>query len=156
MSKSDESFFKEAIRIAVEAERKGNLPIGAVIVHQGSIIAQGMNSIWQPAIELTRHAEMEALRNLPLQLRQSCREMTMYTTLEPCVMCAGAIMLHRIGQLVFGSSDPYGGVSTCISTLPPYFREQFSSLEWCGPAFSSVCDPLYQRVMELVRHHKQE
>jgi len=68
LSAEDLSLLREANRLAQEAERRGNLPIGAVIALDGEIIAKGMNSIWQPTIELTRHAEMEALRNVPSSL----------------------------------------------------------------------------------------
>jgi len=156
MTKDDVLIFREAIQLAEEAERQGNLPIGAVIVYKGKIIARGMNSIWQPTLELTRHAEMEALRCMPIDLRHYCKEMTLYTTLEPCLMCAGAIMLHQIGHLVYGSSDPYGGISTCLGSLPTYFKEVFSYLHWSGPALPSECDPLYVRAMELERHKLQE
>ena len=103
-------FLREAIRLAKEAEQKGNLPIGAVIVLDGQIIARGMNAIWQPAIELTRHAEIESLRSLPPNLLASCAEMTLFTTLEPCLMCAGAILLHQIGVHVDAHVNVNAGV----------------------------------------------
>ena len=145
------SFFSEAIGLAREAELRGNLPIGAVILLDGEIVGRGMNSIWQPRLELTRHAEMEALRDVSPCLWQRSAEMTLLTTLEPCLMCAGAILLHRIGHLIFGSRDPIGGVSASLVSLPPYFQEQFSVIQWNGPAFAKDCDPLYARVQELER-----
>jgi tRNA(adenine34) deaminase len=145
------SFLREAIRLAQEAERRGNLPIGAVIVLDGEIVARGMNAIWSPAVDLTRHAEMEALRAVPSGLWPRSREMTLLTTLEPCVMCAGAILLHGIGRLAFGSRDPSGGVGETLASLPPYFREQLSLVHWIGPVLSAECDPFYTRVQELER-----
>ena len=145
------AFLRQAIRLAEEAERRGNLPIGAVITLDSQIIATGMNSIWQPTLELTRHAEMEALRHVPPHLWPRSREMALFTTLEPCLMCAGAILLHHVGRLVFGSSDPYGGVASCLDSLPPYFRQEFSLVEWTGPALPAECDPLYLRIQELER-----
>ncbi len=142
-------FFREAIRLAEEADRRGNLPIGAVIVLDGDVVARGMNSIWKPRSDLTRHAEMEALRAVPAVFWSRSREMTLLTTLEPCVMCAGAILLHRIGALVFGSTDPYGGVGACLGDLPPYFREELSLVRWTGPALPAECDRLYRRIQEL-------
>ncbi len=142
-------FFREAIRLAEEADRRGNLPIGAVIVLDGDVVARGMNAIWSPRRDLTRHAEMEALRAVPTELWPRSMEMTLYTTLEPCVMCAGAILLHRIGTVVFGSTDPYGGVGACLDDLPPYFREQLALTEWAGPVLPSECDRLYRRIQEL-------
>jgi len=151
MLEDDLLFLREAIRLAQEAEQKGNLPIGAVVILDRQIIARGMNAIWRPALELTRHAEMEALRSIPAHLRERCWEMTMVTSLEPCLMCAGAILLHRIGRLVFGSYDPYGGVASCLNDLPPYFQHEFSRVEWIGPALPVECDPLYARIRELER-----
>ncbi len=144
------SFLHEAINLAREAELRGNLPIGAVILLDGEIIGR-MNSIWQPRLDLTRHAEMDALREVQPDLWQKSGEMILLTTLEPCLMCAGAILLHRIGYLIFGSSDPIGGVSSALPSLPPYFQEQFSLIRWVGPAFAKDCDPLYSRVKELER-----
>jgi tRNA(adenine34) deaminase len=80
--------------------------------------------------------------------------MTLYTTLEPCVMCAGAILLHRMGRLVFGATDPHGGAGTCLGDLPFYFREQLAHMQWCGPGLPEECDPLFHRTMELVEQVK--
>ena len=142
-------YFAEAIHLAEEAQRNGNLPIGAVIVLDDRIVARGMNSIWKPQRDLTRHAEMEALRSVPQELWSRATEMALYTTLEPCLMCAGAILLHGIGSLIFGSSDPYGGVGKCKQAFPQYFSEQFNLINWVGPALPSSCDRLYQRIREL-------
>ena len=150
-SEQDTTYMRRAVQLAREAERRGNLPIGALICLDGEIIAEGMNSIWQPALGLTRHAEMEALRCVPEGLWSRAREMTLFTTLEPCLMCAGAILLHQIGRLVFGAADPYGGVGAALESLPPYFREQFSRVDWTGPALPAECDPLYARARELER-----
>jgi tRNA(adenine34) deaminase len=148
-SDQDTAYLRRAIHLAREAERCGNLPIGALICLDGEIVAEGMNSIWRPLVDLTRHAEMEALRSVPEYLWSRSREMTLFTTLEPCLMCAAAILLHQIGRLVFGALDPYGGVGVALQSLPPYFREQFTLLEWTGPALPAECDPLYARVREL-------
>ncbi len=142
-------YFEAAISLAEQAESLGNLPIGAVIVLDERIIARGMNSIWKPQQNLTRHAEMEALRAVPQDFWPRAREMTLYTTLEPCLMCAGAILLNGLGSLIFASSDPYGGVGSCFAVLPPYFKEQLSLIRWIGPAFPSSCDCLYQRIREI-------
>jgi tRNA(Arg) A34 adenosine deaminase TadA len=117
-----------------------------VIASGGQIIARGQNTIWSPALDLTRHAEMEALRSLHLHLHFKYSEMTLYTTLEPCLMCAGAILLYQIGRVVFGASDPYGGVASCLDRLPPYFRDVYSQIKWIGPALPEECDLLYTRV----------
>lgn len=138
---------RKAIKLAFEAEGQKNLPIGAVIRLDGEIIAEGKNAIWFPEFSLHRHAEIEALRNVPDDLwQQHARDMTLYTTLEPCLMCMGAILLHRIGRVIYGSSDDYGGAGTVIGHMPPYFEKQLFKTEWIGPAYPEECDPLYERL----------
>ncbi len=156
MPADDAKFLREAIQLAQAAEQNGNLPIGAVIVLDGHIIARGMNTIWRPATELTRHAEMEALRSLPPRFLARCADMTLYTTLEPCPMCAGAILLHQIGRVVFGASDPNGGVGAGLQHLPPYFQQVLAQIQWTGPALPAECDPLYDRAQELERRRNQD
>jgi tRNA(adenine34) deaminase len=149
ISESDILFFERTISLAGEAEKQGNLPIGAVICYGGKIIAEGKNAIWHPTFNPNRHAEIEALRSVPEHFWEHSREMTLYTTLEPCLMCMGAILLHQIGRVVFGSSDDFGGASTVIGHMPPYFENELSRIEWIGPVHADRCDPLYERVIEL-------
>jgi len=150
ISESDILFFRRAIQLALQAEKENNLPIGAVISLDGRIIAEGKNAIWFPAFNPNRHAEIEALRNVPQELWKHSRNMTLYTTLEPCLMCMGAILLHNIGRVVYGSSDHYGGASLVIGHMPTYFEEAVSRIEWIGPAYPEGCDRLFMRVMRLV------
>lgn len=149
MSTDDQSYLREAIRLAEEADREGNLPVGAVMVLDGQIIARGKNAIWEPALDLTHHAEMEALWSLPPDLQTRCKDMTLYTTLEPCLMCSGAIILHKVGRVVFGALGPDGGFSSCLDSLPPYFKQVYSQIRWVGPILPAECDPLYLRVQEI-------
>jgi tRNA(adenine34) deaminase len=146
-SESDASFFRRAIELAAEAEKLGNLPIGAVITLEGRIIAEGQNAIWSPVLSLSRHAEMEALSSLPQQLRPLTREMTLYTTLEPCLMCMGSILLHHIVCVYYGSSDTYGGASQVAGHMPDYFEEEMAKTSWIGPAYAQRCNPLFERIM---------
>jgi tRNA(adenine34) deaminase len=152
---SDIRFFQRAIQLALEAEKEGNLPIGAVIGLDGRIIAEGKNAIWFPKFNPNRHAEIEALRNVPQELWKYSRNMTLYTTLEPCLMCAGAILLHHVGRIMYGSSDHYGGASLVIGHMPTYFEEEVSRIEWIGPAYPEGCDKLYERVMALEKRRVQ-
>ena len=80
--------------------------------------------------------------------------MTLYTTLEPCVMCMGAILLHRIGRVLYGSDDPYGGATQVSGHMPTYFEEQLSRTAWLGPAYPKECDELYERAMILVERQR--
>ena len=146
--------FQHAIRLALEAEQEGNLPIGAVISLEGQIIAEGKNAIWYPDYNPNRHAEIEALRSVPQRLWTSSRNMTLYTTLGPCLMCTGAILLHHIGRVRYGAADPYGGASPDAGHMPTYFEEAASRVEWIGPAYAEACDPLLDRVMVLVEKRR--
>ncbi len=146
ISESDIHFFQRAITLACDAEKQNNLPIGAVITLDGEIIAEGQNAIWHPTFNPNRHAEIEALRNVPEGLWDSSAKMTLYTTLEPCLMCTGAIFLHRIGNVMYGSSDGYGGASLVFGHMPAYFEEVLSRTRWIGPAYGKECDQLYERM----------
>jgi tRNA(Arg) A34 adenosine deaminase TadA len=130
-----------------------NLPIGRISLGE-VIIAEGKNAIWQPDLSLHRHAEMEALASIPLELRGRAPDMVLYTTLEPCLMCMGAILLYKIGKVIFGSSDPIGGANVVIGSLPPYFKDRLSKTDWIGPAFTEECDPLFQRIIDLEKFGK--
>lgn len=147
LAESDILSFQEAIRLANEAEMNGNLPIGAVITLEDRIIAAGKNAIWSPVFNPNRHAEIEAMRQVPEQLWVHSRDMTLYTTLEPCLMCMGAILLHRVGRVLYGAADHYGGASQVSGHLPTFFADQFARIEWQGPAYPGECNGLFERVM---------
>jgi tRNA(adenine34) deaminase len=106
----DLGYLRHAIRLAREAQRAGNLPVGSLITLNGEMAAEE-NAIWVPKISPSRHAELEALEAVPPGLWSRAGDMTLYTTLEPCMMCLGAILAHRVGRVVFGSSDNHGGAS---------------------------------------------
>jgi tRNA(adenine34) deaminase len=107
----DEFFMREALALAREAERAGEVPVGAVLVQGGAIVGSGFNS---PIArnDPTAHAEILALRQAAESARNYRLEgAVLYVTLEPCVMCAGAAVTARIARLVFGSRDlRFGGV----------------------------------------------
>ncbi len=108
-SKADERFMKIAIEQAQIAQENGDVPIGAVIVHNDTIIAKAYNQREQLQ-DPTAHAEIIALTQAAAA-RQSWRleGCTMYVTLEPCPMCAGALVLARIERLVYGCDDAKTG-----------------------------------------------
>jgi tRNA(adenine34) deaminase len=145
----ENKFMLHAIELAQLAEREGNLPVGAVITFKGDVVAEGRSAIWVPKFDATRHAEMEALRAVPEEFWKSPAEMSLFTTLEPCLMCFGSILLHRIGRVVFGSTDGYGGASPVMADLPKYFQERIEHTQWVGPSMPNLCDPLYERLIAL-------
>lgn len=149
----DRAYFDRAIELAADADRRGNLPIGAVVSLGNEIIAEGRNAIWSPSYRPNRHAELEALRLVPEDLWDRAGEMTLYTTLEPCLMCAGAILLHRVGRLAYGADDPVGGSGPALEKLPPFFDTALASTAWDGPLDPVRCQPLQERAIDLLREH---
>jgi tRNA(adenine34) deaminase len=145
MNANDRSWLERAVELALQAEHTGNLPVGAVLVLGGTIIAEGTSSVVSPVYDPGAHAEMRTLASADKSLWPRAREMTCYTTLEPCVMCMGALLLHGVGRVVFGATDVEGGAGRMLLHLPPYYagRQVF---EWLGPMLPEVCDPLYRRV----------
>ena len=116
-NKFDSSFMEKAIRQAKIACELGEVPVGAVIVKDGTLLAESHNltgSMKDP----TAHAEVLAIRKASLMLGDwrlvGC---TLYTTLEPCAMCAGALVLARIERLVFGAMDPRSGMVGSLENL---------------------------------------
>ncbi|MEW5757296.1 MAG: tRNA adenosine(34) deaminase TadA [Pseudomonadota bacterium] len=108
---SDESFMTHALYLAERAQAEGEVPIGAVVVYEGEIIGEG----WNRPIgtnDPSAHAEIMALRAAGERVRnyRLC-DTTLYVTLEPCAMCAGAMLHARIGRLVFGAADPKTGAA---------------------------------------------
>ena len=129
------------------------MPIAAVIRLDANMIAEGRNAIWYPSLSLHRHAETEALRQVPARLMERSRDMTLYTTLEACLICTGAILLHRIGRALYGSADAYGGRSAVFGHMSVYREERLCKTEWLGPAHPKKCDDLFARAaaMEATR-----
>jgi tRNA(adenine34) deaminase len=107
----DEHWMREALALARQAGARGEVPVGAVVVCAEAIVGRGFN---QPisAADPTAHAEILALRAAAATLgNYRLEDCTLYTTLEPCVMCAGAIVHARVRRLVFGARDlRFGGV----------------------------------------------
>jgi tRNA(adenine34) deaminase len=109
--RSDEEFMREALELAREAERAGEVPVGAVVVLDGEVIGRGRNRPVE-SNDPAAHAEMLALREAAAAIgNYRVERATLYSTLEPCVMCAGALVAARVQRLVFGARDlRFGGV----------------------------------------------
>ncbi len=142
---SDSRYIQRAVELALAAEQAGNLPVGALIVLAGEVIAEGRNALLVPTYQPGNHAEIMALRNVDPSLWPQASAMTCYTTLEPCLMCYGTLLLHGVGQIVFGADDPEGGFRHVLPALPPYYDQQAQPPRWQGPLNPLACDPLYQR-----------
>ena len=114
---TDEDYMREALALATAAEASGEVPVGAVVVKDGTIIGRGFN---QPisSHDPTAHAEIVAMRDAAAKIgnyRLSGCEL--YVTLEPCAMCAGAIMHARVMRVVYGARDPKSGACGSIVDL---------------------------------------
>jgi len=107
--RSDIDFMQRALQLANEAEARGEVPVGAVLVRGDEIVAEGANSPIA-SNDPTAHAEIEALRAGGQSIGSyRLTDTTLYVTLEPCVMCASAIVHARVRRLVFGAWDPRAG-----------------------------------------------
>lgn len=130
-----------ALRLAQRAEAQGEVPIGALVIKDGECIAEG----WNNPIALhdpTAHAEIIALRQAGLALgNYRLIDTTLYVTLEPCVMCMGAISHARIKRLVFGAFDPKrGAVCNALSLSDADFLNH--RINWQGGVLETACSEL--------------
>jgi tRNA(adenine34) deaminase len=118
----DEAFMQQALRQARAAAEAGEVPIGAVIVYQNQVIGRGSNQR-ETLHDPTAHAEMIAITAAAEHLKSwRLAGCSLYVTLEPCVMCAGAISLARIDRLVFGAEDPKAGACGSLYNIPSDVR----------------------------------
>lgn len=103
-----DTFMQAALAEAQQGLAEGGIPIGSVLVHQGRIIGRGHNQRVQQGSAI-RHGEMDALENAGRLPAQTYREAVLYTTLSPCAMCSGAILLYGIGRVVVGENQTFMG-----------------------------------------------
>lgn len=117
MDATDERFMRRALELAREAEAAGEVPVGCVIVRDGQVVGEGWN---RPigARDPTAHAEMVALR-AAAAVSDSYRltGTTLYVTLEPCAMCAGAMVHARVQRLVYAATDPRAGAAGSVFNI---------------------------------------
>jgi len=116
----DIHFMKEALRLAQRAFDAGEVPVGAVVVWNEKIIGRGSNQVEQLA-DSTAHAEMIAITAASNTIgAKYLMEATIYITLEPCLMCAGALYWSKVGRIVFGASDPKNGYKKHVGSQNPF------------------------------------
>jgi tRNA(adenine34) deaminase len=116
---ADERFMRQALSLAERAAEEGEVPVGAVLVIDGEVVGEGWNrpiAIQDP----TAHAEVMALRDAASRLgNYRLCDSTLYVTLEPCPMCAGAIVHARVSRVVYAADDPKGGAAGSVFDLLP-------------------------------------
>ena len=114
---SDATYMGEALALARQAAAAGEVPVGAVVVKDGAVIGRGHNHP-VAAHDPTAHAEVVAMRDAAARLgNYRLVDCTLYVTLEPCAMCAGAIMHARLGRVVYGAADPKAGACGSVVNL---------------------------------------
>ena len=145
----DEKFMKEAIKQAKKAEAIGDVPIGCVIVHDGKIIARGYNKRNKDKTVLA-HAELLAMKKACKKLGDwRLEDSTMYITLEPCQMCAGAIVQARIPRVVIGAMNPKAGCAGSIINLlqMQQFNHQVQTdIGICGDECSTMLSTFFKEL----------
>jgi tRNA(adenine34) deaminase len=113
----DHQWMERALELARAAAARGEVPVGAVIVREGHVLGEGSNRTVGDA-DPTTHAEVVAIRHAAGAMGDwRLLDCTLYVTLEPCAMCAGAIVLARIPRVVFGAHDPKAGMAGSLDNL---------------------------------------
>lgn len=141
---------KQAIAEAEKAMEEGEVPVGAVLVHNNAVIGRGRNQI-EALQDPTAHAEMIAITSAAdaLQSRRLI-DTTLYVTLEPCAMCAGAIVLARIARLVFGAWDPKAGACGTLMNIPADPRLNHQP-EVVGGVLADQCGSMLSQFFQRLR-----
>ncbi len=141
---------RHAIRLAQRAEQHGEVPVGAVIVSNDQCIAEGWNCPIT-SHDPTAHAEVIALRNAGTYLENyRLIDVTLYVTLEPCVMCMGAMSHARINRLVFGAFDPKrGAVCSALSLSDADFLNH--RISWEGGVLEAECSEMLREFFKARR-----
>lgn len=147
---NDEYYMRQALLLAKQAEKAGEVPVGAVIVHSNEIIAQG----WNQPIQLhdpSAHAELIAIRDAAQKLKNyRLNQCTLYVTLEPCSMCVGAMIHARIERLVFGAFDPKtGAVKSVFRTLDDPRHNH--AIVWAGGVLADESSALLKAFFQARR-----
>lgn len=150
-----QKFMKEAIKQAKKAQAIGETPIGAVIVHNGKIISRGYNKR-EVKKNCLCHAEIIAINKASKKLGGwRLPECDMYVTLEPCPMCAGAIISSRIDNLYFGAYDKKSG---CANSVIDLFKENLFNHNVCvtGGIMEEECSKIISDFFKALRKSKKE
>jgi len=146
----DEAWIRHAIRLAQRAEQQGEVPVGAVLVLNGKCIAEGWNTPISDN-DPTAHAEMMVIRLAGQKLNNyRLLDCTLYVTLEPCVMCMGAIAHARVKRLVFGAIDEKrGAVCSALQLANAEFLNH--QVDWQGKVLAGTCGDLLRDFFKAKR-----
>ena len=150
MQEADEHWMRHALMLAQRAQAEGEVPVGAVLIKDGEILGEGWN---RPITtqDPSAHAEMMALRTAAQKIgNYRLADTTLYVTLEPCIMCAGAITHARVSRLVFGATDPKAGAVNSVYDViaNPKLNHR---LEWTGGVLEMECGSLLREFFKARR-----
>ena len=150
MQADDESWMRHALMLAQRAQAEGEVPVGAVLVKDREIIGEGWN---RPIAthDPSAHAEMMALRSAAKKIgNYRLTDTTLYVTLEPCIMCAGAITHARVSRLVFGAADPKAGAVHSVYDViaNPKLNHR---VEWTGGILDAECSDVLRQFFRARR-----
>ncbi|GAB5450422.1 MAG: tRNA adenosine(34) deaminase TadA [Halioglobus sp.] len=140
---SDEQWMRHALELARRAGDLGEVPVGAVVVKNGELLGEGWNTVITRS-DPSAHAEMVALRDAARKAQNyRLPGVTLYVTLEPCTMCAGALVHSRVQRLVFGAYEPKAGTIASNATLleQDWFNHK---VEWTGGVLEAQSADLLQ------------
>ncbi|MFP8965811.1 tRNA adenosine(34) deaminase TadA [Pokkaliibacter sp. CJK22405] len=154
INNEDEKWMRRAMALAEQAAAEGEVPVGALVVLNGEVIGEGYN---RPigSHDPTAHAEVQALRQAAAHLENyRLVEATLYVTLEPCTMCAGAMVHARVKRLVYGAAEPKAGVVESQGQLlqAPYLNHQ---IEVTGGVLAELCSQQLSAFFKLRRDEKK-
>ncbi len=150
-SEQDIAFMERALELAYRAEGEGEVPVGAVLVREGGIIGEGWNCPIG-AHDPSAHAEIQALRDAGARVgNYRLPGSTLYVTLEPCPMCASALIHARVGRVVFGAYDPKGGAAGSVFHLLPPDERFNHRLECEGGVLEQACGDLLRAFFQARR-----
>lgn len=114
-----EYFMRQALQLAYQAAENGEIPVGAIVVHRNRVIAKAYN-LTETLNDVTAHAELQIVSTAAQALGgKYLKDCTLYVTLEPCVMCAGALYWSQLSQIVIGAPDPKRGYQSYGLNLHP-------------------------------------
>ncbi len=148
----DEKWMERALQEAARAAEAGEIPVGAVIVRDGEILAETHN-LCETNKDPTAHAEVLAIREAAQKIGSwRLSDCTLYVTLEPCPMCTGAAINARVGRIVYAAKDPRAGACGSLCNLPAYPLE--CRPECVGGVMETEARALLRAFFEAKRHRK--
>ncbi|MDN6275162.1 tRNA adenosine(34) deaminase TadA [Psychrobacter sp.] len=156
----DVEWMQEALKLAKQGSALGEVPVGAILVHNQQVIGQGYN---EPISrhDATAHAEIVALRNACENLRNYRLPIgtTLYVTLEPCTMCVGALIHARVGRLVYAASEPRAGMvgSQMDLSLQPFYNHTMKVYKGlCADHSSQMLKSFFRERRKMAKKAKDE